>query len=583
MSISARSGRTVTVGLPCAFYIGLTVLMTWPAVLHLRDEVPGWIGDNLYFVWLIAWIRDSLLSLHSPWWVPYVNYPEGASLACSQITPLQMLLAMPFAVAATPAFGYNVCMLLSFVLSAGAVHYWTWRLTRSTGAGLIAGTIFAFSPYRISHLMGHLDLLGTQWIPLFFMCFAAMLDRVREGQSGLAYGSALLASLFAACLALTHLYYFYMSVLLAGILALGYALFADNGLLGRKDFWKASGVFCVVAIPVALLAALPYLRAARGAGGALRNLADVRQYCASPEDYLLPSPQHFLWGSWIRSRFERKIGFIENTIYLGLVPCSLAALALARRRRISPEGSAAAKLFLWTAGFAFVLSLGTDLHFRTRPVPVPMPGAIARWFGAPDSAFFPLPGYLLYRYLPFYAAMRVWMRYGLYVNLFAAMLAGLGANWILERMKRRFGAMVSAAILALIVFEFLPAAHPLTQAKMRPVDEWLAGQPGHGAIAELPFGEMGKPGQMLYAMMRKKPLIGGYFSLRPPQHRRIAPILARFPDEESVRLLRQLGAEYLVTNPAKLPDFAGVSAKMEALGFRQKAAVGGYLVYRADR
>jgi len=62
------------------YYLAAALAATWPLVLDMRNAEIGWIGDNYYFTWLIMWTRRALFNLHcSPLFVPFVNYPQGAS------------------------------------------------------------------------------------------------------------------------------------------------------------------------------------------------------------------------------------------------------------------------------------------------------------------------------------------------------------------------------------------------------------------------------------------------------------------------------------------------------------------------
>ena len=136
----------------------MTIVMTWPLILKMQNQMVGQIGDNIYFVWMIGWMKKALFELHvNPFNVWFLNYPEGWNMAYTEITPAQLLLALPFSFVSSPTFAYNAAMLLTFVLSGMGMYLWIRRLTGRVDAGLIAGTIFAFIPYRFAHfLIGHL-------------------------------------------------------------------------------------------------------------------------------------------------------------------------------------------------------------------------------------------------------------------------------------------------------------------------------------------------------------------------------------------------------------------------------------------
>jgi len=45
---------------------GEEAVMTWPLVLHMGSALAGRIGDNIYFVWMIGWVRKALFELDQP-------------------------------------------------------------------------------------------------------------------------------------------------------------------------------------------------------------------------------------------------------------------------------------------------------------------------------------------------------------------------------------------------------------------------------------------------------------------------------------------------------------------------------------
>jgi len=76
------------------------------------------------------------------------------------------LLALPFSLASgNPILGYNLALILSFVLSGFACYLLVRRMTRNAWAGLAAGIVFSFNAYKMSNL-AQVQLLTLQWLPL---------------------------------------------------------------------------------------------------------------------------------------------------------------------------------------------------------------------------------------------------------------------------------------------------------------------------------------------------------------------------------------------------------------------------------
>jgi hypothetical protein len=282
---------------------------------------------------------------------------------------------------------------------------------------------------------------------------------------------------------------------------------------------------------------------------------------------------HILWGSLLAPLYQG-----ENALYLGVVALALAAVAVGARNRM-PGQRAAIYLFAATALCAGVLAMGVALHWLNVEVKVGLPTFVQRWWPYPET-FIPLPGYLLYRFLPFYASMRVWMRYGIFVSLFASLLAGLGSGWLVQRVRPRWQSAATMLILAFALLDSYRGPIEITNVQNRSVDEWLAAQPGRGAVATFPFYEAWKPEQTFFAGVYNKPYIGGHFAaFHSPQFDRIRPLLDTFPDAPSVALLNSLGVQYVLVDSTLYADFAAVRKGAESYGLRQLTAIDGSYVF----
>lgn len=555
-----------------ALFALLAVGMTWPLVLDLDHSVIGWVGDNFYFVWLVGWFQQSLVELHHlPLLVPHFNHPEGWNLAYNEVTPAMVLVGLPASLAGGPTLGYNLSILLSFVLSGLGVHLWVRRLTGNFAAGIIAGTLFAFAPYRMSHLFGHFNLMGTQWFPFYFMSLASLLEARTSARK-----SALLSALFLGLIALTSQYYLYMTLILSGVFVVGYGLFVNRRILFLAAFWRRLGAFALLAMPLIIVAIAPYLQLADAGNLAPRTFEDVRGWSASPTDFLLPSPRHFIWGRWIEQHFDRTL-WIENTLYVGVVALATALLALAWRRQ-APRLGGWVSLFALTMAAAWVLALGVDLHWLGRSVEVGVPQWIQRWHPYPRT-FIPLPGYFLFKGLPFYDGMRVWMRYGIFVNLFVSLLAGVGVTWLLQRLGRRLAQPVALLLLLLVLVDFYPGPLQLSPVEGRAVDYWLAEQ-ASGSVMQFPISQATTPEQTYYTLVHGKPFVGGFFAaFAPPQFQRIQPVLAAFPDEASIALLKTLGVRWVLVDSTQYDNIGAVRAALEGSGLHLATILDGQHLY----
>ena len=558
------------------FFTVLSVVFTWPVAKGPLEEIAGQPGDNLYFVWLIDWYERAVFDLHrSPVFDPWLNYPEGWSLASTELPHTMVGLALPVSALSGAVGGYNFSALASFFISGLGVFLYVRRWTGDAMSAVLAGTLFGFAPFRQSHfLIGHLNLLGTFWPALYLLSVIDIC--IGKGRS---HKRAWLLTGFLAGTALTSPYYLYMSLLLSVPIV---AVFWLSGKLRGKEGHRPRTILAMglgAAIPLVLLAIWPYLELRQTGTIGPRSREYVRGYSASPTDYVLPATTSLVWGPWVSSHFDR-FQWVEGTLYLGAAGAGLAAVSLLRRRRLGDHGAELAMACIAFGGTAFVLSLGTDLQWLSKPVLVPVPGFARAWHSGAEASV-PLPGRLLFEYLPLYSSMRVPMRFGLFVILAVGLMAGLGAGAIVERLRLPGQKVaVGALLVILVVGDVLPKAVPTFEVRSRAVDAWLRDQPGMGAVAQFPFDLSEDQYHVYYTSVHKKPFLGGFFNAFPPaQYLRIRPILSGFPDEASAGLLKELQVEYVVVDEASYPDYPSVEAEILGLGLCRAVALEGETIY----
>jgi len=575
--------RKLVLPLVVVYFTLLTGIMTWPLAQRMGTAMVGQIGDNIYFVWMIDWFKRALFDLHvSPFDIWFLNYPEGWNLAYTEITPAQLLLAVPVSLLAGPMAGYNFALLASFVLSGLTMFLWVRHLTGRVDAALVAGTIYAFLPYHFAHfLIGHLNLTGTQWLPLYFWGLFDLLAAQPDPQTGQVrfWRPALLGGIGLGLIGLTSQYYLYMALLVSACVVVCFLAFIDRKQIRSLAFWKRLAALGLAALPLVLVAVAPFALLSQQGGLPDRNISIARPYSASPTDFLLPSTDHFLWGSWVGAHFNRDM-WVEGTLYVGVVTLGLVVLAWARRRQLGEKGLYL-RLLLLGGLFALILAMGIDLHWLGEPVNIPAPAFIAERFQRSEIPVL-LPGFFLFKYLPFFAKLRALMRFGVFVLLCLSAAAGLGAAWWLRRAgSLRRQAALCVLLLALVFVDFYPGAYrQFAQVAPRPVDAWLAAQPGQGAVILFPFVMGEDQEQIYYTSLYNKPFVGGFFNaFPPPQYARIRPVMEGFPDRASVDLTRQLGAQYVVVHVPSYPDAGQLRAQCEALGLRYVERLGEMMVF----
>lgn len=567
-------------GFPVVYFSISTLLMTWPLPIHLATHVIGEKGgDNWYYVWLIGWFEKALFELkQNPLVVQSHNYPLGWNLAYSEVTPLTTLSALPVSLISNPVFAYNFVCLLSFILSGLTVYWWVTSLTQNSAAGLVSGTLFAFAPYRLAHLYGHLPLLGTQYLALHYVGLFFLLQ-----QRSFNWKYAIIAGVGLGLASLSSMYYLYMSLIVSTIIIAGFIFIVKRQALTRDFFWKNLLASTLIALPFVILAVYPYLQLGMRGDPNHRLLSEVDKWSAGLPDFFLPAPTHVFWGKWILTHFDRSL-WTETTVYIGIVGLFLSGYALIHYKQDSSVGWIE-KLLVFGIASTMILAMGTSLHWFRQQVTITVPEVFQGWIPKSKVPLY-LPNYLLFNILPFYDGMRVWMRFGIYVNLFTAVLAGIGFARMIQSIKAEHYRMISNLALlitiVLIGIDFYIAPFPLSEVIGRPVDIWLAAQPNGGAVAQFPI-ELSIQPELIYAtLIHEKPFLGMYYGAYLPYNfsQRIYPILKKFPDKKSVKLIHEKGVEYILVDESNYVDWEGTKHVIELLGLNEIIELDGQHVFR---
>ncbi len=545
------------------YFVLITVLFTYPLAFHLKDSTIGGYGDNIYFVWLIRWYQGVIFEGKGQlFFNPWMNYPEGWNLSTTDTTLASALPGVPFSLLFGPIAGYNLAMLITFVLSGFFMYLWARDLTKSDGAALVAGTMFAFLPYRMAHfIIGHLNLSGTQWFPLFFFGLYRLLKSERKFE--LKY--ILLTALSLGAIGFTSMYYLYMTLLISGIFIAGYLLFSRFAPLRSKYFWINAAVTAVIAIPLAYVSIKPFIDLSRMGEIASRSLEYVSMYSASPTDFFLPASDHFIFGALLAKFLDRSL-WIEGSLYIGLTGMVLSVIAFVKAKHTEH------KPFILAAGLvilaAIVLAFGIDLHWNNQHILWQVPQFLQPLIKREETYLY-LPSYWLYFKLPFFSSMRALMRFGVFALIFTCILSALGFQWLQQRMHGWKKPALTIAVIAFVLFEFYPGSYAgqIHQPEPRAVDLWLAQQPGDGVVVQMPFEQSEDQAQLFFSLFNKKPMVGGFFNAnQPKQYQMIRPILLKFPDQASVDQLAELGVEYIVVDGNSYQNFHEVQKSIEGLG-----------------
>jgi len=497
----------------------LTVALTWPQAAYLRTHVP-WFDDPLLSIWRISWIAHALGS-GAPLTDANIFHPELRTLAYTDAVLLQGIIATPFIRAgASPVLVYNLLILGSILCSGPAMYVLARRLTGSPAGALVAGTIFAFVTFRFDHYH-HLELQATVFMPLAVW----FLDRACERQHWADMAG------FGACLVLQLLSGIYYTIFLATALAVVIPLrwFRLDSLARRR----IARQFVVVGA-VAGACAFPYLSIYvqnRGTVGE-RSETELRQYSATPVNYLASDPYNLVHGRW-----GSGLGRSERRLFPGVAALVLGAIGL--------WGWSSRKTMVTVIGaVGLVVSLGLNT---------------------------PLYGWL--RELVFtYRGLRAPARAGILVMFAIAVLAAYGWAFILAR-RPRWRVAGTALVLSVLVVEYAAMPPGWLELPRRPpaVADWLAQQP-RSVVVEFPLPRADAlhtiyDGLYMFASTAHwQPMLNGYSGFYPRSYLELLERTRDFPSDETIAYLRQRQVDLIVLHGRLMkPDaFGDMAAALAA-------------------
>jgi hypothetical protein len=532
--------------LPPAVYLGLAVLLTWPAALHPVRDVPGAertdLWDSLWSLWYV-WVRISAGE------VPIrvdglLDFPNGGVLWVAD--PLNALFALPliplFGVAAT----WTVLVLGHITFAGLAAH----ALGRAVSpdrpwAGWVAGLLYASAPILLAHIHnGASEAVGTGW-----MAWAAL--RVLRCEASPGAKNAALAAFALAITAIAHWY--------AGVAVFFFAVL----VLVRG---RTPSLLGALALGVALV--LPVAWLAHSAATADENVVGIKseKEIATVRRTIGPAdPVGFVRPGDYRSPDFRELSrYGEEYIhchYLGWVALVAAAAALARR-----QGTGV----WWVAGVvAAFLACGPVLAQKGSPVI--LAGNLA----------IPLP-YLLLEKLPGFSSLSLVWRFSQLTALALAVLAGRSAG------GGRLSAVVvvGAALAETLWISPMAGQRETTNGAVSPAIAQLAEAP-EGALMNFPVA--GGRAFLYEQTAHHKALTGGLNFPNNNASRKVWKEALNHAKDSPEALkaavagkARQVGVRYLVVHvdPMARPDMHDTAVRALRDAFTPMAEDTGIRVYQ---
>ena len=264
-------------------YAAATAAMGRHLLASPSSAIAADAGDPMLNAAILAWNARRL-----PWTDGWFNfpafYPATNTLTFSEHllgvsvigTPLNWLIGD--AVAA-----YNLTLLAGYVLSGLAMFALVKRVTGSAAAAFIAGTAYAFAPYRAAQL-SHIQVGIAFWAPLALLGLHAYLDTGRRRW----------LALFGVCWLLqgaANLYFLVYFSVLVGLWVLWFVIAPRRW----REVWAIAATLAVAALP--LLPIVARYTAAHQHYGLSRPHSEIVGFSADIAALLCASSHLDVWGS----------------------------------------------------------------------------------------------------------------------------------------------------------------------------------------------------------------------------------------------------------------------------------------------
>jgi len=373
-------------------FFGLTLLFTYPAIFN-PNEVPGGMPRDLMgYVWSMWWydeaIKDPDLSIFS---TTSLRYPYVTEITA--VSPFASFISIPLQTIWEPIDTYKIILYSTFVLTGYTTFLLAYYVTKNYPAAIIAGIIFNFNVYHLTHAQAHLGLVILFWIPLFVLFFLKTKDTNK-------LKFPILAGISLFLIFLSHWYFAFFSLFLAGVLVVYFLIEQRNNKFILK-MGVLFGVFFVLMIPFVYVSLFQFFDSG---SSEIRTIDEMKRLSADLTDYFRFSPESFLVKNSPISLKTVNPNF-EGWLFLGFTTIGLAATAIIKYQKKNTL------LWIILALFFVLVSLGPYLKINGISTPIPLP-------------------VLAFAEFPIFGIFRAVARAGIFAVLPISILASMGLAYI---------------------------------------------------------------------------------------------------------------------------------------------------------
>lgn len=514
--------RTAVVALGFA---ALTLAFAYPVSIHPATRLLADNPDTHLFLWTLGWDAHAMTAQPLSFFDANIYFPYSGTLAYSENLLGSGLLAAPVIwLTGNLVLALNFVQLASCVLCGLGAYVLARRVGISRAGAVLSGIVFLAAPPRFFRI-GQLHLTAVQWVPFALAYLHTYLDAGRRRDLWIAVGFFTLQALTSGHGAI------FLSVSILALLA--YRLALGEPLLIAKRIRDFGVAGLLLLAPLVWLFA-PY-RAAQAEVGLKRSLEN---WLPAPSSYLA-TPSHL--HQYLRALIT-DTNFNEGAdawLFPGVTVLVFAALALLPSRTAGIGEGWRPRLRRNSGVFYVLLALLAVWLFLPPPL-----GLWPHLYALPGMNFIRVPS-----------------RFMILAMLALGIAMGAGFDRVLGASRAPIRAAAVVGMLLIAEYASMPLYSVPFAVEIPAIDRWLDTQSKPFAIAEVPVPSPGDLGAyerqqtmaMLHSTAHWQKTVHGYSGIRPALHQRLNLELTAFPDETSLRSLRDLGVRYVVVHEEMYP------------------------------
>jgi hypothetical protein len=394
----------------------LSIITSWPLILHMGSRIDPDLGDPIRTAWQIAVEGHQLLyhPLHLFQTNAFWPYPNSLTFSDSLLGYAPAGLVGSGTTAALVR--YNLLFQFAWTLPVIGAYLLGRELGLRPAAAAIAGAAFAYAPFKAAEA-GHLHVISSGGIALAFF----LLLRGYRRRSWKTVLAGWLVATWQLSLGFTLGLPFAYTLLVVALVAI-YAWWRRGAARLPEAVLIASIVGIGLFMAMGVFEARPYLKTANDFKTATRAMKEIKSYSASPKAFLAAAWENRVWGGITKSIRYSLRSRNESVLFPGLITFVLAMAGM---------GAAVftRRLRWWLLGGTLVFaSLALGLDF--------LPGGY--------------PYRLVHDVVPGWKGVRVPGRIYTMTALGLALLAGAGMHRLLAAASRR-SASASPRLRAAVV------------------------------------------------------------------------------------------------------------------------------------